>query len=559
LGKNILRAHHLTGEEIGVVRGKPDVRGQRSGDSEEETEAATAAKFAEAGLWKRRRKWRMKQQALNDLIEEFARKRSKPFEFEKLVEYVGKRMPGEDVEDQLYDAACESDWLFEDEREDFDEFFMPRHAFFKGAEFRVTPLPEEVAGGFLVPGHRFMPYVSRAVFPAEAALVLPDGSVVQTRVELLPHEMVKCCLLFFGPYGTIDYLISDHEENSERLMPAVEKPLELTVFDLRSFFESCGFRAGDSLMLTVEDWAKGRFSVRHVPAEKTPLDFAGTHGWSQALRLGFDEARLDADLRHDCYEQAAQMLWLAHCDEDAPPVLSNPPLSLAAFFNAQKDLKIQTTGQVGFLWPENEPLDSRVLNSLDRGGAEAETELDEYFNLLGLSLNSDEAEAYMRDALSRGEKQPEAVLARAIQGRSLYFPTAGEQKNFNRLWRELWDEIRGSYVPEKDQHREMRAVFLDLNDQCLQVLRAVDRDSDDPFAAMTHPAMMKLNELSSLISSGLAICNQIDADEQGVQLPLDEMADGMSAAIEDLSEQLLGSLVKKKKPGRKPGKKPPKS
>lgn len=493
----------------------------------------------------------MKQQELHDLIGQFARKRSKPFEFEKLVEYVEKRVQGDDAEDRLYDAACASEWLFEDERELFKERFMPRHAFFKGAEFRVTPLPEEVESGFLVPGHRFVPYISRAVFPADATLILPDGSAVQTRTECLPHAMAERCLLFFGSFGTIDYLITDHKENTERLKPPAEKSVQLTVFDLHVFFESCGFQPGDSLMLTVDDWNKGWLSVRHVPAKNEALDFTATHGWSHALRLGFEESRLDADLRHDCYEQMARMLWLAHCNEDAPPVLSNPPLSLAAFFNSQKELKIQTTGQISFFWPEDEPSDSRVLNSLYQGGAEPETELDEYFDLLGLSLNADEAEAYMRDALSRGETNPDAVLARAIQGRSLYFPTADEQKNFNRLWRELWEDIREIYLPETDHHREMRSVFLDLNDQCLQVLRALDRDSADPMAVMTHPATMQLHELSSLISSALEMCNQPGEDVQGFQLPLDDVADGMSAAIQELSVQLLGKTTPKKKSGKK--------
>ncbi len=493
----------------------------------------------------------MKQQELHDLIREFARKRSKPFEFEKLVEYVEKRVQGDDDDDRLYDAACASEWLFKDERELFTERFMPRHTFFKGAEFRVTPLPEEVEGGFLFPGHRFLPFIARTVFPADAALKLPDGSAVPTRTVQLPYSTAAKCLLFFGQYGTIDYLICDHESNADRLKPPVEKPLELTVFDLQAFYESCGFQAGDSLMLTVDDWVNGCFSVHHVPAGKAPLDFAVTHDWTHALRLGFEEARLDADLRQDCYEQAARMLWLAACNEEAPPVLQNPPLSLAAFFNMQEDLKLQTAGQVSFLWPDDEPLDSRVLNSLDQGGTEPETELDEYFDLLGLSLNADEAEAYMRDALSLGEKNPDAVLARAIQGRSLYFPTADEQKNFNRLWRELWEEIRKAYVPEKDRHREMRSVFLELNDQCLRVLRELDRDSADPFSVMMNPAAMQLNELSSLISSALVMCNQTGEDAGSFSLPLDEVADGMSAAIQELSAQLLGKPVKKKKPSKK--------
>jgi hypothetical protein len=223
---------------------------------------------------------------------------------------------------------------------------------------------------------------------------------------------------------------------------------------------------------------------------------------------------------------------LAESNEDVPSILSNPPLSLAAFFNMQKDLEIQTVGQISFFWPQGDPVDSRLQNSLlDRESEMPESELDEFFVLLGVSLNSDEAEAYMRDELSRGKKTAEAVLARVLQGRTLYFPTAEEQKRFNQLWRELWDEVCTSYDPRNDPHREMRSVFLELNDQCLAVLRELDRNLVDPVATMNHPANIKLAELSGLIGSTLVMCNQSGEHPDAFPMPLDDIAWDMSTAI----------------------------
>lgn len=481
----------------------------------------------------------MSVEKLSDLIRAFALTRTESFDFGALAEFVEKKVKpfDDEAEDRLFDLACESEVLFEDERELADRF-IPRHAAFKGAEFRVTPLEEEIAGGYLVPGHRFIPYLSREVFPSEAVLTLPDGSAVSTRTVQQSAAEVHRFLLFFGQYGAIDYLLSDSEENETALLPPFDGPVSVTVFDLQAFSAQCGFQAGDSLMLTVVDWQKGIFSVRHVPAKQGPVDFSETHGWTQALRAGFDEALPDSELDHDCNEQMARMLWLANCNEDAPPVLSNPPLSLAIFFNMQKELTLKTEGQVSFFWPEDEPVESRMMNSLAGGEQEPESELDAFFVLLGLSVNSEEAEAYIRDALSRGEKKPEAVLARVIQGRALQFPTANEQEGFMRLWRELWDEVRAAYVPAKDSHREMRAVFLGLNDQCLQVLRELDQNSPDPLAVMNNPATLQLGELSGLIGSALVMCNQEEEDAEAFPMPLDKMAESLSVAIEELSGQL---------------------
>lgn len=483
----------------------------------------------------------MNKQMLFDMIQDFAAKKADAFDFEELAEYAAARVKGfyHDAEDRLWDLACRSDFLFEDDREHYSDRFMPRHAFFKGAEFRVKPLDEEVKGGYLVPGHRFMPFIERDVFPSEAGLKLPDGSMVPTCKIQLSVAEVDRFLLFFGQYGAVEYLLADDEENAQSLQPPYDGSVSVTVFDLKIFFDRCGFRAGDSLMLTVEDWLKGWLSLRHLPAKQEPLDFSETRDWTHALRLAFEEDCQTSELNHDCNEQMARMLWLAEANENSPAMLSNPPLSLAAFFNMQKDLTVQTAGQVSFFWPIDEPVESRMLNSMEEDiYAEAETELDAYFDLLGLSLSSDEAEAYMRDALARGERDSENALARVIQGRTLYFPTADDQQDFNRLWLELWEAVRTRYVPSKDPHRKMRAVFLDLNDQCLGVLRELDRNSPDPHAVLNNPATLQLGELSSMISSALLVCNQDDEDFEDFPLPLDAMARDLSAAIEELSQRL---------------------
>ena len=489
----------------------------------------------------------MKEQKLSDLIREFALKQTDAFYFKDLAEYAETRVKGFDdyVEDRLWDLAYSSDFLFEDDREMFSDKLMPRHVFFKGAEFRVKPLEEEVKGGYLVPGHRFMPFLSRAVFPPEAGLKLPDGSMVPTRKIHMSTPEIDRFLMFFGRYAAIEYLLADDDENMQSLQPPFDGSVSVTVFDLKSFFAQCGFKAGDSLMLTVEDWLKGRFSLRHLPAKPEALDFSETQRWTQALRLALEEDREVSELDHDCNEQMARMLWRAESNENAPAMLSNPPLSLAAFFNLQKELTVQNEGQVGFFWPKDEPIENRILNSLGQDlGPEPETELDAYFNLLGLSLNSAEAEAYMRDALARGEQSPETVLVRVIQGRTLHFPSADDQQDFHRLWLELWEEVRTKYVPSNDQHRETRSVFLDLNDQCLAVLRELDQNSSDPSAVMTNPATLQLGELSALISSALALCNQDGADSGEFPLPLDEIASDLSTAIEELSGRLGADRAK---------------
>ena len=43
--------------------------------------------------------------------------------------------------------------------------FRPRHLFFRGARFIVSPTEEEARNRFLIPGHRFVPFCSPLVAP----------------------------------------------------------------------------------------------------------------------------------------------------------------------------------------------------------------------------------------------------------------------------------------------------------------------------------------------------------------------------------------------------------
>ena len=480
----------------------------------------------------------MKNRKLQELIQSFTLKQTDSFALDELMKHVQKFEKGFDAEARLYEQTCESDWLFEDERDPIHSCFMPRHCFFKGAEFRVIPLREEVEGGFLVPGHRFVPFIARNMFPASATLKLPDGSAVTTRIESFSGKMAIKFMLFYGEFGMISYLINDDKSNADAFAPPYEKLVNMTVFDMQAFFKQSGFKSGDSLMLRVEDWRQGVFSVRHIPVDKRSVDFAGAHEWVDALRDRLDELRFDDDYGHDCYEQAARMFWLAEVNKDLPSIISNPPLALSGFFNMQKDLSVQTIGQIGFFWPDDEPVENRLKDLMDSDDIEPETELDGFFQLLGLSMDSDDAEAYMCDALARGENDPDAILAHVISGRSLFFPTKEDENEFNLLWGELWDEVCGRYDPEKDVHKEMRSVFIDLNDQCLQVLRELDGNMVSPSDVATNPVSMQLGELSAMIHSMLVMSTLTDENAEEFPFPLDEMKHKVSAMIADMGEQL---------------------
>lgn len=474
----------------------------------------------------------MNKQHFPELIADFARAADDEFSLAELTKYI--RSEGIDAgEDEVEVFAAASDYLLESGS--LKETYIPRQVFFRGAQFRITPLKEEVKGGYLLPGHRFMPFLSHELFPGSVQLRLPGGSVAAARKTAVPQAQAWAGLLFYGSHGTSEYLLFDDVKNAERLDPAGDADVLLTVFDLASFYAENNFQPGDSLMLTVDDWLLGRYSVECAgPA----VDAAAARQWVSSLDSSLAEALDDFGVDGDCNFQLALALRTAQQDPDCISLMQEPPLSVAAGFNLLRNYAVKEVGARALFWDSDEdPLEEVLWDSLENP-REPESELDAFFQELGLSLSEGEAEAYMRDALYQGKGGADSVLARITEGRSLFFSSAEEQERFHGLWNILWEEVRQDYAGGEDVFGELRSRFLGYNDKILGLLRQLDA-SGTGVKIFQNPAFMQLNELSGMVSSALELFNRT---EEEVGKPSEFMSGGMMNQLDAAIDALTGQF-----------------
>lgn len=472
----------------------------------------------------------MKQDEWMDLIDRFGRLAEGEFPFRDLVDHL-RGLGADASEDEIYDFAMTSEYLFEAAA--LNENFVPRRAFFQGAQFRITPLKSEVEGGFVVPGHRFFPFVSREVFPADVRLVLPDGSAIRTRTVSMPQRQAEPFLLFYGESLAMKYMVLDHENNASALKPPFDGDVDLTVFDLRDYFAASGFRYGDSLMLTVVDWLQGVFFVSRAEAS---TDLAFARKWADSMQIALDHSMHELGADGDCYEQLAFAMCIAQADGNCIPLTKKPPLSLAAYLNQQREITVKMVGDRGLFWKvDGDPAAEAALDDLVNPSG-SDSELDAYFQQLGLSVSEGEAEAYMRDALYNGCKNPEEVLARVAAGRDLFFDSAVDQEEFHDLWSGLWDELRQKYSRKDDICAEVRSKILAINDKGLAAIRLLDGQGTG-LEIMENPAFLELGRLNAMVSSTLIMFN---SPESLGEMPEDfkEMTEMLNATIDGLVEQL---------------------
>jgi len=474
----------------------------------------------------------MNQDEWVELVDEFGRAQDTEFPFRELLDYARKKGCKASEED-LYDLAATSEYLFEPLEDTGVDLLVPRRAFFQGAQFRITPMVEEVEGGFVVPGHRFFPFLSREVFPSEVRLVLPDGSALRTRTVSMPQVQAMACLLFYGSSLSLEYLLLDHEDNAPVLKPPFEGDVQLTAFDLRDYFAESGFRPGDSLMLTVVDWLQGVFSIARA---EVVTDLVSSRKWVGSVQMALDDAMDELGTDGDCHEQLALAVFIAQHDPDCIPLTKAPPLSFAAYLNQQRDITVKMVGDRGLFWEVDEdPAIDAAMDAL-ANPSEPDSELNAYFQQLGLSVSEGEAEAYMRDALYQGCKNPEEVLARVAAGRSLFFASSEDQEEFHDLWSELWDDLRDRYSRKDDICAKARSKFLAINDKCFAAMRQLD-ERGTGMEIMKNPAFMEFGKLTAMISSTLIMFNapeMLDAPPGD----LGEMTEMLEAAIDDLTGRL---------------------
>ncbi len=150
-----------------------------------------------------------------------------------------------------------------------DEKYYDREKFFTGKTFVVVPSELEIDAGILFPGHRFAPFCSPDVY-------ISDVSIHEHGLKkMLPMREFDCRFeeifafhSLLGSGSIYDLVVAEHPDNHAFLRGERNSKVKMTVFDLSKFYAKHSFSGGDALLVTVEDYAEGIFSITRMAAEK---------------------------------------------------------------------------------------------------------------------------------------------------------------------------------------------------------------------------------------------------------------------------------------------------
>jgi hypothetical protein len=334
-----------------------------------------------------------------------------------------------------------------------DGSLTARFLFFKDAQFIIFPTEEEAEGGFLLPGHRFIPFCSPRVMPWHC--VLRDGTGREVPKKVMRKELrgLEIYYRLWGLENLFPLLAEDQETNIEAIAgkkAMAGASVDLTVFDFADLFKEREFKFGGSLLCRILDWNRGIYSFEYLPGrERERRSCRWEKGLEKGFQKVFDRFALELPVR----EQIAYAYFFA-----GKKCLKDPPMTLGHFLKNPVDVFYVKFGREYRLWRnENPELDflGDVKSDIDEGEKYPSGSLNGILRDLGCIFSATEVEAFMRDELFKNRGNADnaeysAVLDRLFSGEPL-FSSLKQKNTFLKHIRNLWKKVCTSYNYFSDQ------------------------------------------------------------------------------------------------------------
>jgi hypothetical protein len=321
----------------------------------------------------------------------------------------------------------------------------------------------------------------------------------------------------------------DFSENAGNPLTNPEAKVKLSVFDMKRYFADHDMKLGDGLIMKVEDFLKGRLTVRPVSAERLKEEQPKVLRWCALFSEGLEKALKSFDEETPLYiEDELTMAFLWNRDY----LLRNPVIHVGGFLALSKKFILTDIDGYGIIWPADTPVPT--LSDIDEDQDEFDdlfgdyddgffddfddlalppappekgAVLEDFLRYLGFDLTVLELEEYMRDELHRGGDDPERVWLRCFDGRVAdMLDDVKREKEFRRLFDELWKRVYNERKAiEDDGKAEIRALALEIKDKLLAWAREFG-DAHIPLERLTGTEeFLHLTLTSKLVSETLNI------------------------------------------------------
>ena len=419
--------------------------------------------------------------------------------------------------------------------------FQRREAFFKGFKFAVTFDSWELGQGFLIPGHRFSPFLHPEVFPSETTL-LDDGKALSRKEITLPLGQAFHYHMLLGSDNIFDFLLAESPANAAlRSGRNANEQVTLTVFDLSEFYRRNNACEGDAMICEVADYDKGVLTISFMPGGER--SGARRRAWEQV----FDEALTKVcDRFEDYLDIGEQLAWGLYYGGD---VLRSPDCSIDEYIRLSAKMTIRADGDHAVLALRNEEKnpgeeitgnDVSDILTLSKGETGS---LQGILKELGNPVTLPEIDAYILDECFARESDFDAIFRRIFGAAENVCTDEAQQAYLANYLEERFEELHGNYDRAGDEAKApLRSEILEGIDAKLEFFKLLADVDADP-EALDHEDMHRLAEIDLRLDEMLRLLNapgytpdqpELDKIASLVETRLDEQQE----LIEKLSSKI---------------------
>jgi hypothetical protein len=335
---------------------------------------------------------------------------------------------------------------------------------FRGSRLLIAVTEREAEGGFLIPGHRFVPLHCARVAPWECSLEV-EGDRLPTRLATFEMDDLEIYHILAGPQA-LPSAIAD-AGNDPALMRKKTPRVRLRVFDLPPLLLGAQPKTGDLLLATCLDWLDGRFSVELVAAGRVAELFTEAERWMADLERGFEETFRRLGAMADTPRTLAYAYYYA-----GDWARCNPQLNLGGMLQRSRRVNLVSLHGQACIWRADEIPGSSGIEAPAMAGDH--DSLEAILEDLGLLIEPSVIEAYLRNEWAGGERE----LRRAIEqsfGGPIVFASPAQEEAWDRYIAAMWDRIATTWNTEREQSvSPVRGYGLQLYDGLRSWMRDLD-------------------------------------------------------------------------------------
>jgi len=206
-----------------------------------------------------------------------------------------------EIETEIHELIATSGEVVED-----NDCFYPKVSFLRDFAIRITPTEFEIEKGILIPGHRLLPFLPFDILPDEAMFVYND-TVLEGKEVLLTVDQLYA---YFALLDSDELPIIDAG-------PPVEGNYRASfiAFDLARFYKANQFEPGDSIILKMEDFINGFFSIHYDPVSSFKIHEEEIRTWDKlflntlkkVLRQNIEKSSLEKQLMYTYYYMSCSL------------------------------------------------------------------------------------------------------------------------------------------------------------------------------------------------------------------------------------------------------------